>query len=805
MGEPSSEEPLEWEVSRADLEWPALLDELAGRCAGELAAERLRLTRPAETLVEARELGRRTMAAIEALDLGHPVPASAIPEVDDVLLHLDRGGVCSGEQLHALTAILAAARDLRAYANERRADVPALAEMLTTEATLDRLLSSIRKCIDSDGNVKDEASPALRRARQAIHRTRASLLDSLKKLSTTHKDVLREGNYVEREGRYGLPVRADAHRRVDGIVLGSSATGNTLYIEPPAITQLGNQLRIAEGDVEREIARVLAKLSDEARDQLEPLRVAYEVTLEADRLRALCRWAEETRSRALPLEDTPTISLVKMRHPLLVAQQIEVVPNDLHLQRGQALVISGPNAGGKTVALKSAGLAAWMARAGFPIPCGEGSRLGFIGQVLTDVGDNQSLAQSLSTFSAHIHNLGRILGAADDSTLVLLDEIAGGTDPEEGSALAAAVLEGLVDEGAAVVTTTHYERLKELAADDERFANASVGFDFEAMEPTFTLTMGVPGPSSALAVARRFGMPDAVIDRAQEHMSQAAIDREQLLADLQREQRQAEEARVKAEQDAEAVAKLRGDLDEERAVVRAKERNKLQRETATLMSDIRRARAKLRDLDAVIARDGKRGAAKHVDEAASVVAIGSPLDEKLHEHEPQKPALPKEALAVGARVFVERLGTDAKIVEAPDKGEVKVQAGAFAIRVPLDELRAPGTRKGATPQPPQPKKKRRRRAEAEPEAPRAPMRTGDNTCDLRGMRVDEALEEVDRFVDRFLGAQVDEAGFVLHGHGTGALKKAVRDHLALHGHIDRARPATQQEGGDAFTVFWVRD
>ncbi|HHH29320.1 MAG TPA: endonuclease MutS2, partial [Polyangiaceae bacterium] len=690
MSEAEPEEPLEWVVSRTDLEWSALLDVLASHCAGELAAERLRRTRPATSASEARELHRRTAAALAALDLGQPVPAGEIPEVDDVLAHLDRGGVCSGEQLHALTAVLVAARELRAYAAERRGDVPELSEMLATDARLDGLLRSIQRCIDTDGQVKDEASPTLRRARQAIHRTRASLLDSLKKLSTQHKDVLREGNYVERDGRYGLPVRADAHRRVDGIVLGSSATGNTLYIEPPAVTQLGNQLRIAEGDVEREIARVLDELSDEAREQLVALREAYEVALEADRLRALSRWAETTRSRALPLEDTAVLSLVKMRHPLLVTQQIEVVPNDLELTRGKALVISGPNAGGKTVALKSFGLAIWMARAGIPIPCGEGSRLGFVAQVLTDVGDNQSLAQSLSTFSAHVYNLSRILAAADDSTLVLLDEIAGGTDPEEGSALAAAVLEGLVTKGAAVATTTHYERLKELAADDERFVNASVGFDFEAMAPTFTLTMGVPGASSALAVARRFGMPDAVIDRAQTHMSQAAIDREQLLADLQRERRQAKQARERAEQDAEAAAVLRSELEEERAIVRAKERKKLQRESATLMSDIRRARAKLRDLDEAIATGGKRGAAKRVDEAASVVAIGSRLDEALRPDEPPKPMLPDGALEVGARVYVERLGTDAKIVEGPSKGEVKVQAGAFAIRVPVEELRVPG-------------------------------------------------------------------------------------------------------------------
>lgn len=795
--------PTDWaEQTASDLEWSALLEVIAGLCAGELAGERMRATRPAGDRAEARGLVARTEGALAALDLGEPIPARDIPAVDDVIEHLARSGVASGEQLHALTAILEAAKDLRAYAKERQADVPDLAALLTTDPALDRLLADIRRCIDSDGQVTDEASPALRRARQQIHRTRASLLDQIKKLSTKHGDVLREGSYVERDGRYGLPVRADAHRRVEGIVLGSSSSGNTVYIEPPAVTQLGNQLRIAEGDVEREIARVLGQLSDQAREQLEELRQAYDVTLEADRLSALSRWAERSRSRSLPIAAEPTLSLVKMRHPLLVAQEIAVVPNDLDLATGQALVISGPNAGGKTVALKCLGLAVWMARSGIPIPCGEGSTMGWFSQVLTDVGDKQSLAQSLSTFSAHVASLGRMLERADGATLALLDEVAGGTDPEEGSALAAAVLEGLVEAGSAVATTTHYDRLKELAADDDRFLNASVGFDFEAMEPTFELTVGVPGASSALAVAQRFGMPEGVLARAKTHLSRAAIDREQLLADLQREQRLAAEARQQAAADAEVAARLRAELEEERAIVRDKERKKLQQQSATLMSDIRRARATLRDLDEAIAVGGKRSAAKKVDEAARVVAIGGALDEALRVDE-EKPAVDERALEVGDRVYVEQLGAEAEIVEAPSDGEVKVRAGAFTIRVAVSELREGKGKKKAKPQLAPNKKPEKRGAEPVEER-RAPMRTSTNTCDLRGMRVDEALEMVDRFVDDFIGGQIDEAGFVLHGHGTGALKRAVRDHLALHGHVTRSRAATQQEGGDAFTVFWVR-
>src|SRR5690606_34940411 len=245
---------------------------------------------------------------------------------------------------------------------------------------------------------------------------------------------------------------------------------------------------------------------------------------------------------------------------------------------GQALVISGPNAGGKTVALKCLGLAVWMARAGLPLPVAEGSRVGWF-DVVTDIGDEQSIERSLSTFSAEVKNLTRILTHAGDRTLVLLDEVAGGTDPDEGSALAAAVLEALVVRGAAVAVTTHYERLKELAADDPRFVNASVGFDFEAMKPTFTLTLGVPGASSALAVATRFGMPLAVVGRARERLSEVAVTREELLGQLERERKLAAEARRAAERDAAEARRLLEEAEAERATVREKERSKIAAET----------------------------------------------------------------------------------------------------------------------------------------------------------------------------------------------------------------------------------
>ncbi|MEZ4440008.1 MAG: Smr/MutS family protein [Polyangiaceae bacterium] len=791
-------------VERAanNLEWPALLEHLAGLCAGPLAAERMRALEPAATLAEAQERHRRGEAALAALDLADPIVGDAVPAIDDVLEHVDKGGVASGEELVDVGRVLDAARTLRAYAKRREADVPLLAELLASDPTLDPLLHDLRRCLDGSGQVVDEASSTLKRARREVHRRRGDLLDTIGKLASKHADVLREGSYVERDGRYGLPVRADAHRRVEGIVLGSSATGATVYVEPPTVTRLNNELRIAEGDVEREIARVLASLSDGVRSQCEAIRAAHAALLEADHLAALSRFAEQTRARVLPLEEEAAIDLVRMRHPLLLAQGIEVVATDLTLRAGQAMVISGPNAGGKTVALKCLGLAAWMARAGIPIPCSEGSRIGWFSAVLTDIGDNQSLAQSLSTFSAQVNNLSRMLAEADEQSLVLLDEVAGGTDPEEGSALAAGVLEALLERGAAVAATTHYERLKDLAAEDPRFVNASVGFDFESMAPTFTLTLGVPGASSALAVASRFGMPASVVARARSLMSVEARDREKLLADLHREQRLAREARAQAETDAAEVARLRAELTEERQNVRERERQKLRRESEGLMAEVRRARQQLRALDDHVKEGGRRGAERAIDEAARVVAVGGELDEATREprHDDPVPA----DLAVGDVVYLERLGTAGTIVEAPARGEAKVRAGAFVLRVPLTELAKGPPRKGPPPKPPKPKKRRNPSADAMEAPERAPMRTSENTCDLRGMRVEEALEEVDRFVDRFLTGGVDDVGYVLHGHGTGALKKAVRDHLALHGHIASQRAATQQEGGDAFTVFWVR-
>jgi DNA mismatch repair protein MutS2 len=550
------------------------------------------------------------------------------------------------------------------------------------------------------------------------------------------------------------------------------------------------------------VARVLGALSISARTRVPELRTAREAAILADVLMALSRFGEAAEAVVIEAGETAELRVDGMRHPLLIGGGVEVVAIDLRLAGGHGLVISGPNAGGKTVALKCIGLAIWMARAGIPIPAEPSSKVGWFDPVLTDIGDEQSLARSLSTFSAHAARLSSYIAEAAPGAIVLLDEIAAGTDPDEGAALARAVLERVVSAGAAVAVTTHYEKLKELPPSDPRFENASVGFDFATMRPTFRVTLGVPGASSALAVAARYGVPSDVVARAQALIPETHRAREALLAEVEADRTRAAAERRAAEADARAQAELRTELEEEVKYARERERARLAREGSELTARVREARDQLRDATSRLKkgeldREALRGIERTVNAAGREVALGSALQTTLQEK--SGAALGPEArLAAGDTVFVPKLRANAEVLEAPSRGQIKVAAGAMKLTLRLDEiaLAAPGARSGA-------KTVKKPRITAPPVRRDAtPVRTDSITCDVRGLRVDETLERVDVFVDRLL-SQGEPAGFVLHGHGTGALKSAIREHLGAHPLIAKARPADNDEGGDAFTVLWT--
>ncbi len=790
-----------------DLGWAELLDRIARHCVGSVAAEQVRAIGIASSFEEATVRVHRVAEALALAERGELLPVCELEDLRDVVERVRRGAVATGVELRSVARLLKAAGELRRFVVRHAESAPSLALALDSEPALDELAVRLDGAIESDGTVSDSASAALRQARRRVVEARRDLTRRLGELLSRYSEVLRDSYYAERDGRYVLPVRSDAHFRVPGIVLGSSSSGGTLYVEPHEVTTLANALTLHLAEVDREEQRVLAELSSVAREHADSIGLAQEAGVLADVLAATARWAGEVRARPIAPAEEPELVLFNVRHPLLVGGTLEVVPNDLELSAGTALIISGPNAGGKTVALKSLGLAAWMVRAGLPIPAAAESRIGWFDRVLTDVGDEQSLAMSLSTFSAHVANLQRIIERAGSSTLVLLDELAGGTDPEEGAALATAVLESLVEADAAVATTTHYERLKEAAAEHDRFRNASVGFDFEAMAPTFRLTLDMPGPSSALAVAQRFGIPAAVVARARRLMPEQALVREDLIGQLSREREALYQARVNAERDAREQARLKQQIEAERATARQKERARLAREAEALMASVRQARARLHEVEKRLRRADLRSEdlaelQKLVDGAARPVAVGSELSRASRGETPERESLRAADLQPGMRVYLTKLDRQAEVVEVTPKGAVRVLAGPLKMLVPLGELRR-GDPKPVAARRSSGKQRRARVREPTGVDGFVPVRAEDITLDLRGQRVEEALDAVDVFLDRLLN-RGERVGYVLHGHGTGALKAAVREHLRASGYVARSHPAEPDDGGDAFTVAWLK-
>ncbi|MGD0675197.1 MAG: Smr/MutS family protein [Polyangiaceae bacterium] len=803
--------------TRADLEWDRILGAIGQRCSSALGRE-LAIRLPfAETRAEARQCLSQSVEAKRLLDEGRPLP---VAEVEDVRAAVERtriGGVLAPSELRGVGRLLQTARGLRRFLSSRRAELPALFGACSTDPMLDDVADELARCFEPDGTLADRASPNLRELRGQWHAARQRMLSRMEELMRRYEGILQDGFVTEREGRWVLPVRSDAHERFPGIVHATSSSGSTLFVEPRAVVPMGNRLKVLESEVKREEDAVYARLTALLADVLPSVEAARDAVALADVRAATARLAEDLDLSFPDVTDEPRLDLRDNRHPLLLLDALRVkdeekrpdpvfgrvVPSDVSIAASQAVIVSGPNAGGKTVALKSIGLAALMVRCGLPIPCAGGSIVGLFDIVLTDVGDDQSLHKNLSTFSAHVSNLAAILQEATPASLVLLDELAGGTDPREGEALAAGVLDSLCARGAAVVATTHYEGLKALALVDQRFRNACVGFDLATMTPTFKLVMGLPGSSSALAVARRFGLPATVIERAERFLAREDRHFEGIVKKLHDERAALELARAAAEDREREAAEMKTELEAELLLARNRERRALSDEARELMDRLKRARTDLREAQARL-RSKKaepqalRDAATALDRVAGEVAIGGAIEPLLLDSaEAERPPVQSASLRRGARVWVQRLRGEAEVVDVlPGGGSVRVAAGAIKLTVPTSELRAAG----ADPSSGRPTV----RSSAPISAPSAEVlvQMDDNTCDLRGLRVDDGLALAMSFLDRALN-EGQNAVFLLHGQGTGALRDALRRELARSPYVARFQGAPAARGGEAVTIVWL--
>jgi DNA mismatch repair protein MutS2 len=795
------------------LEWPRLAAHLASFASTSAGERHCRaLTWPA-SCAASRELLAETTELL-GLDgvLEGGLSFRGVADIGPTVARCAKGGGAGGEELLALAATLAAARRLRRQIDDLTLR-PVCSALVADLRTLPELEQRLHFCLEEGGRVADRASPELEGLRRQLQGVRAERRERLQELIRRWGALLQDTVVAERGGRPVLAVKAGAAGQIAGLVHDSSASGSTVFVEPQAVIPLGNRIRELEGR-EREIeAAILLELSGLVGAEAEALEHLRLVLVRLDAGLARARYAAWLGAVRPELAEDPqsAFELRALRHPLLLWQERReggrpVVPVDVGVAPELRVVaITGPNTGGKTVTLKSVGLAVLMARAGLFLPCAGTPRLPWCVRVLADIGDEQSLQQNLSTFSGHIRRIARILAALPDSaggesppgaSLVLLDEVGAGTDPTEGAALAAALLRHLADRARLTIATTHFGELKALKYSDPRFENASVAFDVDTLSPTYHLLWGIPGRSNALAIAERLGLDRQVIAAAARQLEPGgggAVDR--VIEGLERERFRQQEAAEEA-----AALLARTELLHEELLTRwqhqkeqGAERQEQQRQR--LETSIREGQGEVRRL---IRRLRQAGHAPPEEAGEMARTAGQRLKrlERQHQPAPERRDHGGWRPAVGDRVRLLALGKAAEVLAISADGlELTVRCGVLRSTVPLEAIEGLHGEKPSPPPPP-PVTVRSRRA---PGSRGPEVRTEGNTVDVRGLRVHEAEATVE---EKLRGA--NGPLWVIHGIGTGKLKRGLRDWLATLPYVERVADAEQGDGGPGCSVVWVK-
>lgn len=782
----------------AVIEFPRTLALISERATSALGGERVRELAPV-TEVDAIEREHARVAAVRSLiSAEEPWHLHGVPDARSALTRLRVEGASLGApDLMVLAALLRSSRITRDSLRGGKASpvvAAVLADQIDPLASNKTIEEAVERAIDEEGQVRDDASSALRKIRRELKGSQGELIKLLERAMSKldpHQRVA-DMSVTVRNGRYVIPVRREAQSAVGGIVHDASATGGTLFVEPPAAVEAGNRIRELQIEEVEEVDRILAELTDKMRPHRESLADSLEALITLDSLVARSRFAIEFRCAPAELADsTEGFAVVQGRHPLLTAQGIDVVPFDLEmLPNERTLLISGPNTGGKTVLLKALGLFSALVQSGIPAPVGTGSRIAIFDNIYADVGDEQSIFASLSTFSAHVKNLAEVLSSATEHSLVLIDELGSGTDPIEGAALGGAILEALTTRGTLSIATTHLGALKELATQVDGVVNASLQFDPVALAPTYRLTKGVPGRSYGISIARRLNLPSDVIARAEERIPTDERKVTALLGELEARQR----ALTAIERESGEIAE---DTKQRAERVEERERNVREREREVERASRKEARQYLLEARAEVERTIRelKSASEQGDEIAREARKrvetlaneqGRELD-RLERETDSSPARQSNAeVSIGDFVEVETLGgRRGRVVEMRD-GEAVVAVGGMKLAVPRGSLRV---------------------SAGESAAPEVPVAVrGDlpdvhvpTEIDLRGMRVGEIEDIVMHAVDAAIRADLKTLR-IIHGKGTGALRERVTEMLRKESRVTNFRLGVWNEGGAGVTV-----
>ena len=791
-----------FEKSIRTLELPVVLEMLASLAVSEAAKEKCRGLSPVCDLEEAVRLQEETQSARERLGLYGSPSFSGVKDVSRALNRADHGGVLNTRELLDVADLLTASRRVSEYDRDRQGEKTVLDHLFSALHTNKFLEDKIRGAILDEETIADSASPELADIRRKMRLAASKGRQILQRIisSPSYAKVLQEALITQRDGRFVVPVKAECKGSIPGLVHDISSSGATLFVEPMGVVQANNELKELQAREEKEIDRILRILSGECAAQMMNILYDYDILVHLDVIFARGQLSYRMNAAKPILARRGGIVLRRARHPLL--DQAKAVPISLELGNSyDTLVITGPNTGGKTVTLKTIGLLTLMAQCGLQIPADDGCRLRVFDRVLADVGDEQSIEQSLSTFSAHMSNTVEILRQADENSLLLFDELGAGTDPVEGAALAIAIIQNGRSKGALIAATTHYAEMKTFAMTTAGVENASCEFDVATLRPTYRLLIGIPGKSNAFAISRRLGLDEEVIAAAKAQMDSESIRFEDVLTQLEEKRQRLEKAQAEADrlwqqsqEDARKARTFREQMEKAKENARSKGENEARRivrqaqqqvdEIFAELDELRRKMQQQADFQAI--NDAKVSARKHMNAA----------QEALHlREETPEPETPSRPIAAGDRVELPGVRTAATVVQVNGDGSLVLQAGKMKMTAKPGQVRLIEG---------QPQAKKQAAAPKTGPAPSLHLeRRASSELDIRGYETLEAESVVENYLDAAVMAKL-ETVTIIHGKGTGALRKAVHEILRRSKAVKSFRLGRYGEGEAGVTVVELK-
>lgn len=782
------------------LEFQTIVDRLRELTTCEPSAEMARRLEPSKDPAEIEVLLQESEDAVSLITAKGQPPLAGVKDIRPAVRRARAGGDLSYGELLSVAGLLRAVRRILNYSSAVDLDTENRMVCRIGELLEDRRLEErISHCILSEEEMSDDASPALRQIRRQIRDKQESIKDNLNQLihSSQHAKAIQDAVVTMRGDRYCIPVKVEYRSEIPGLVHDTSSTGQTLFVEPAFVVEANNKIRELRGEEKREMQRIVEELSADVCEKAELLLSDLEGISYVDFTFAKARLALDMKALKPQINDQGRIRVIKGRHPLIPKQK--VVPISFHIGEAfSTLVITGPNTGGKTVAIKTVGLFTLMMQSGLLIPASPGTELSVYEGVFADIGDEQSISQSLSTFSSHMTNIVEMLRQCNHRSLVLFDELGAGTDPTEGAALAMAILECVHQMGATTVATTHYSELKVFAATTEGFANASCEFDVQTLQPTYKLLIGIPGKSNAFAISQRIGLDPQIVARAKEFLSQEDLRFEDMLLGIEESRSVMETERqeaIRLRQESEA---LRQEIKEEQETLQARRSEMIAKAREEARGVLQKAKQEADRLLAELRKAAQSGgsALRSAEQAKQELsALQNQVEGELYEklsRKPEETTPPPKTLKPGDNVRILSLGGQGTVLKAPDKdGQVFLQAGILKVYLPLSDLRLE--------QASQPGKK------ALDKGSRVTMKSVSirTEVDLRGCTVEEAVLTLEKYLDDAILAHLSQFS-VIHGKGTGALRAGIHKYLKSERRIKGFRLGEYGEGDAGVTIVQIR-